>query len=68
MKDVFKVEKTRYINKTFRIEENLLKRLEQVSTEENISINSLVVQCCKFALDRRTPKENSDKKQTDKQE
>lgn len=63
MKDTFTVEKTRYINKTFRVEENLLKRLEKVATEENISINSLVVQCCKFALDRRNPKEESDKKQ-----
>lgn len=68
MKDTFKIEKTRYINKTFRIEESLLKRLEQVSAEEDISINALVVQCCKFALDRRNPKESLDKKQTEKQE
>lgn len=61
MKDTFTVEKTRYINKTFRIDENLLKRLEKVATEENISINSLVVQCCKFALDRRNPKESIEK-------
>lgn len=65
MKDLFKVEKIRYINKTFRVEESLLKRLEQVSTEENISINALVVQCCKFALDRRSPTEETDKKHSE---
>lgn len=54
--DMFKVEKVRYVNKTFRIEESLLKRLEKVATEENISMNSLVVQCCKYALDNREPK------------
>ncbi|MBP3205479.1 MAG: toxin-antitoxin system HicB family antitoxin [Lachnospiraceae bacterium] len=48
---MFKVEKKNYINKTFRIEENLLKRLERVAAEENISVNALVVQCCQYALD-----------------
>lgn len=48
---MFKVEKTNYTNKTFRIEDELLKRLEEVASQENISVNSLVVQCCKYALD-----------------
>lgn len=48
---MFKVEKTSYTNKTFRIEDELLKRLEKVASQENISVNSLVVQCCKYALD-----------------
>ncbi|MBR1854891.1 MAG: toxin-antitoxin system HicB family antitoxin [Lachnospiraceae bacterium] len=48
---MFKVEKKNYINKTFRIEENLLRRLEQVAAEEKISVNALVVQCCQYALD-----------------
>lgn len=48
---MFKVEKTSYTNKTFRIEDELLKRLEKVASQENISLNSLVVQCCKYALD-----------------
>ncbi|MBR1703720.1 MAG: toxin-antitoxin system HicB family antitoxin [Lachnospiraceae bacterium] len=48
---MFKVEKKHYINKTFRIEEELLKRLELVAAQENISVNALVVQCCQYALD-----------------
>lgn len=48
---MFKVEKPSYTNKTFRIDDELLKRLEEVASQENISLNSLVVQCCKYALD-----------------
>lgn len=47
---MFKVEKKNYINKTFRIEENLLRQLEQVAAAEKISLNALVVQCCQYAL------------------
>lgn len=48
---MFKVEKKHYINKTFRIEETLLRKLEQIAATENVSTNALVVQCCKYALD-----------------
>lgn len=47
---MFKVEKPEYINKTFRIDRELLTRLETVAQRENISINALVVQCCNYAL------------------
>lgn len=48
---MFKIEKPEYINKTFRIEKTLLERLEQVAQTEGVSVNSLVVQCCNYALD-----------------
>ena len=48
---MFKVEKPEYVNKTFRIERSLLARLETIAQREDISINSLVVQCCQYALD-----------------
>ena len=48
---MFKVEKTEFVNKTFRIDRPLLTRLETVAQQENISINALVVQCCRYALD-----------------
>ena len=47
---MFKVEKTEYVNKTFRIDRSLLTRLETVAQQEDISINALVVQCCNYAL------------------
>lgn len=48
---LFKIEKPEYVNKTFRIEKTLLERLEQIAQTEGVSVNSLVVQCCNYALD-----------------
>ncbi len=50
---MFKVEKTEYVNKTFRIQKKLAERLAVVSKEENVSVNELVAQCCEYALDNR---------------
>ncbi len=47
---MFRVEKTEYVNKTFRIDKKLLDRLAQVAQREDISVNALVVQCCEYAL------------------
>ncbi len=48
---MFQVKKKEYVNKTFRIERELLDKLGEVAQQENISVNELVVQCCKYALD-----------------
>jgi len=47
---MFKIEKTEMINKTFRLSANLVKELQKVAQEENISLNNLVKQCCEYAL------------------
>ena len=57
---MFKIEKTEYVNKTFRMDKKLLERLARVAQEENISVNALVVQCCSYALDNREEKSGSD--------
>ena len=41
---MFKIEKVETINKTFRIP------VELVAQEQEVSMNSLVVQCCEYAL------------------
>ncbi len=46
----FKIKKTEYVNKTFRITKDLNERLSRIAQKENISMNELVVQCCEFAL------------------
>ena len=46
----FKIKKTEYVNKTFRITKDLNERLSQIAQKEDISMNELVVQCCEFAL------------------
>lgn len=47
---MFKVEKDEFVNKTFRIPVELLKRLEILAQNEKVSLNNLVIQCCKYAL------------------
>jgi len=58
---MFKIEKPEYVNKTFRIDKQLLTRLETVAQEENISVNALVVQCCIYALNDM-PKSKNERK------
>ena len=48
---IFKIEKPEYVNKTFRMEKKLVEQLEKLAQNENISVNSLVIQCCNYALD-----------------
>jgi hypothetical protein len=47
---MFKVKKTEYVNKTFRIPTELVRRLEILAQEKGVSLNNLVVQCCEYAL------------------
>lgn len=58
---MFKIKKTEYTNKTFRIPTELVKRMETIAQEQDISLNNLVVQCCEYALDNMTPNESGDK-------
>ena len=48
---MFKVQKEEYVNKTFRMPLGLLKRLETLAQQEKVSLNNLVIQCCKYSLD-----------------
>ena len=48
---MFKVNKPEYSNKTFRMPNDLINELEKLAQEKEISLNQLVIQCCKYALD-----------------
>jgi|AGTN01.2.fsa_nt_gi hypothetical protein len=37
-------------NKTIRMPDELIVKLEKLAAKNNISFNKLVVQCCEFAL------------------
>lgn len=43
------------VNKTFRLPAELLERLSSVAAREHVSVNSLVKQCCEYALDNMKP-------------
>lgn len=47
----FKIEKTEYINKTFRMEKELVNRLDKICDDKNISLNKLIIMCINYALD-----------------
>lgn len=48
---LFRVEKPEYINKTFRMPAELVSQLEVLAQNKQVSLNQLVIQCCKYALD-----------------
>ncbi len=48
---MFRIEKPEYVNKTFRLPQELSQELEQLAQEKDISLNQLVVQCCRYALE-----------------
>lgn len=48
---MFKVTKPEYSNKTFRMPNDLIGELERLAQEKQVSLNQLVIQCCKYALD-----------------
>lgn len=47
---MFKVQKTEYINKTFRMPVDLVKTLEKTAQNNSVSLNNLIIQCCNYAL------------------
>lgn len=48
---MFEVKKPEYVNKTFRMDKQLVERLAKCAGEYDISVNALVAQCCEYALD-----------------
>lgn len=47
---MFVVKKHEASNKTVRLPNDLIDRLEKVAGEKDVSFNQLVVQCCEYAL------------------
>ena len=47
---MFHVQRTEMVSKTFRLPEDLVNRLSTVAQQQGVSVNSLVAQCCAYAL------------------
>lgn len=47
---MFEINNEKKLNKTIRMPESLINRLEIIATKKDISFNKLVVQCCEYAL------------------
>ena len=48
---VFTIKKQQNSNKTIRMPDELIAKLQKLADKNDISFNQLVVQCCEFALD-----------------
>ncbi len=48
---MFIVKKPESSNKTIRMPNELIDRLEKLAAEKDISFNQLVIQCCQYSLD-----------------
>ena len=57
---MFKVQREEYINKTFRMPKDLVNRLEIIAQREKVSLNNLVVQCCKYSLENMIDSESDE--------
>ncbi len=47
---MFKIEKPEMINKTFRLPLLLIQELQTIAQNKGISLNKLIEQCCKYAI------------------
>ncbi|WP_294219336.1 hypothetical protein [Pseudobutyrivibrio sp.] len=45
-----KKEYTSYTNKTFRLPDEIIERLESEAKDNNTSLNKVVIQCLEFAI------------------
>lgn len=48
---IFKIKKIQSSNKTIRMPDDLIEKLQALADSNDISFNQLVVQCCEFALE-----------------
>ena len=47
---MFEIQNQQKSNKTIRMPDDLINRLQTIADQNNISFNQLVVQCCEYAL------------------
>ena len=48
----FVIKKPSSSNRTVRMPDDLIEKLSSLASEQDISFNQLVVQCCEFALEQ----------------
>lgn len=55
----FKIKKTQSSNKTIRMPDPLIEKMQAIADQNNISFNQLVVQCCEYALNNISQASNN---------
>ena len=46
----FIIKKPHSSNRTIRMRDDLIEKMEKIAMDQGISFNQLVIQCCEFAL------------------
>ena len=46
----FRIPKEEYVNRTFRLNKELVEQMETICNQKNISLNKLTVLCIEYAL------------------
>ena len=46
---MFEIKKPQNSNKTIRMPDDLIQKLQKLADENDISFNQLVIQCCEYA-------------------
>ena len=47
---MFEIKKSSSSNKTLRLPDTLIEKLEVLAEKNNISFNQVVIQCCEYAI------------------
>ncbi len=55
---MFEVKKPQSSNKTIRMPDPLIEKIQKIADKNNVSFNQLVIQCCEYALDNISQSEN----------
>ena len=50
LKNMFEIKKNESSNKTIRLPNELIKRIEAIAHDNDISFTQLIIQCCEYAL------------------
>jgi len=58
---MFEIKRPSASNKTIRMPDELIGRLEKLAAQNDISFNQLVIQCCEYALSNMKTPEKEDK-------
>lgn len=58
---MFEIKKPSASNKTIRMPDSLIEKLEMLAGKNDISFNQLVIQCCEYAIEHlKNSEENND--------
>lgn len=55
---MFEIKKPTASNKTIRMPDVLIEKLERLAAQNDISFNQLVIQCCEYALENLKTSDN----------